>query len=121
MVLALFEGVLGLECPLQDNHSVIIGPIGSGKSALFKLLKEKSTLLKEYNDYIVVPIQENISFFELKTFLNTISPNKEEKYLYQFMWKFQITLKLAETLYDLNPTLPSISQKPPCIRYFSRL
>ncbi len=99
---ATFVKTFSISQFVQDNHSVIIGPMGSGKSALFKLLKEKSKLLKEYNDYIVVPIQENISFFELKTFLKTISPDKEERYLYQFMWKFQITLKLAETLYNLN-------------------
>ncbi|WP_006788786.1 hypothetical protein [Thiorhodospira sibirica] len=41
---------------LQDRHSVIVGQIGSGKSALFELLKNRSKKLGTYRNRLIIPI-----------------------------------------------------------------
>jgi len=96
---------------LQNNHSVIVGPMGSGKSALFKLLKEQSDLLPEYKNYIIVSIQENISFNKLKILLKDTSVLGDEKQLYQFIWKFQIVLNITEKISNFNDFPLSSNEK----------
>jgi hypothetical protein len=82
---------------LQDNHSIIIGHMGTGKSALFKLLKEQSDKVGHYKDRTIVSIDETIPFNNLKNFANLLT-DIDEKQLYQFIWKFQITQKIAEKI-----------------------
>lgn len=52
---------------LQDNHSIIVGPMGTGKSALFKLLKQKSPKMGEFQKKTIISIDELIPFDYIKT------------------------------------------------------
>ena len=82
---------------LQDNHSIIIGHMGTGNSALFKSLKEKSNKIGHYQTRTIVSIDETIPFNNLKKFSGLLT-DIDEKQLYQFIWKFQITQKIAEEI-----------------------
>lgn len=86
----------------QNRHSIIIGPIGSGKSALFELLKCKSKIFAEYKDRPVVPIEEAISFNTLRTTALAMFSTLDKKQTYKLIWKFQITNRLCEELSKLT-------------------
>ena len=83
---------------IKNRQSIIIGPIGSGKSALFKLLKNKSKLLDEYSDYEIVAIDEAISFVMLGELLTNYFHNDDKRLIYQLLWKFQIAVRISEEL-----------------------
>ena len=89
---------------LQDNHSIIVGPMGTGKSALFKLLKQKSSKMGKFKDKTVISVDELIPFEYIKQFASLLS-SINEKQLYQFIWKFQITQKISENFTSL-PNFP---------------
>ncbi|HIP26217.1 MAG TPA: hypothetical protein EYG80_00995 [Flavobacteriaceae bacterium] len=86
---------------LQDKHSIITGPIGSGKSALFTLLKNRSDKIGIFKDRTVISIDELIPFSKIKSFSSSLN-NIDERQLYQFIWKFHITQKITEYLSTLS-------------------
>ena len=96
---------------LLNTHSIVIGPIGSGKSALFRLLKENSPMLNVYKDYIISPIEESVSFQSLNEMAEEYFPNQDESVVYKMLWKFQICLKICESLTSLNKFPNNESEK----------
>lgn len=87
---------------LQNRHSIIIGPIGSGKSSLFKLIKNNSDSFQNYKDSLLVPIEEAINFQMLKDLVNKYFENYDEKIIYKVLWKFHIATCLAEKISTLK-------------------
>lgn len=87
---------------LQDRHSIVIGPIGSGKSALFELLKNNSKVLKTYQNRLIIPIEEAISFQLLRNFIAEEFVNHDKKLIYRLIWKFQIINRICEELKKLE-------------------
>ena len=90
---------------LQDRHSIIVGQIGSGKSALFELLKNRSKKLGSYRNRLIIPIEEAISFQLLRSFIAEEFSTYDRKLIYKLIWKFQILNRLCEELYQL-PNFP---------------
>lgn len=82
---------------LQDKHSIIVGPMGSGKSALFQLLKSKSHKMGSFQHKTIVSIDEIIPFQNIKEFASSLV-SIDEKQVYQFIWKFHITQKISEKI-----------------------
>jgi len=82
----------------QDQHSIIVGPIGSGKSALFELVKTRSSVFPVYKDCLIVPIEESISFDKLGKLIEDLSPSVSRSQVFQLLWKFHITVCIAEKL-----------------------
>lgn len=82
----------------NDQHSIIVGPFGSGKSAIFNLLKNKSDHFKPYHKDLIVTIDEMIQFEQLKKDSSEIFPDLSEKLTYQLLWKFQICRRISEEL-----------------------
>lgn len=82
----------------QNQHSIIVGPIGAGKSALFELVKAKSDVIPVYKDCLLVPIEESISFDNLEKLIEEISPSTSQSQIFQLLWKFHITVCIAEKL-----------------------
>lgn len=87
---------------LQDRHAIIIGPFGSGKSALFNLLRNRSDLLKKYQEDLIVTIDEQIQFEELRGASKTYFPNLSEGLSFQLLWKFQVCRRISEELAKLD-------------------
>jgi len=87
---------------LQDSHSIIIGPFGSGKSALFRLLRNNSKVLETYQEDLIVSIDEQIQFDELRSASDTYFSNLSEKLTYQLLWKFQICRRISEEFSKLE-------------------
>lgn len=78
-----------------NQHSIIVGAIGTGKSTLFTLLKNHSEELELYKNDLIVPLEEALSFNELADFVKYHYPEKDEKTLYQLLWKFNVLLKVS--------------------------
>ena len=87
---------------LQDRHSIIIGPISSGKSALFELLKNKSKKLLGYQNRLIIPIEEAISFQLLRNFIKEEFSGYDQKLIYKLIWKFQILNRVCEEFSKLS-------------------
>ncbi|SDW86489.1 P-loop ATPase, Sll1717 family [Nitrosomonas communis] len=90
---------------LQDRHSIVIGQIGSGKSALFELLKNRSKKLGVYRNRLIIPIEEAISFQLLRSFIAEEFSGHDKKLIYKLIWKFQILTRICEEIYQL-PDFP---------------
>jgi hypothetical protein len=97
-----FISTRSVEKFLLDKHSIIIGPFGSGKSALYNLLRTNSDVLETFQDDLVVTIDEQIQFNEIKAASDTYFPNLSEKLTYQLLWKFQVCRRISEELHKLD-------------------
>lgn len=95
---------------LQDRHSIIIGQMGSGKSALFELLKNQSKKLDIYRKRLIVPIEEAISFHLLRRFIAEEFTGHDHKLVFKLIWKFQILNNICEELSKL-PNFPDSSHE----------
>lgn len=87
---------------MLDKHSIIVGPFGSGKSALFNLLKNRNKVFEKYQNDLIVSIEEQIQFDELKRDTKILFPNLSEKLTFQLLWKFQVCRRICEELAALN-------------------
>lgn len=97
-----FVSTKSIKIFLRDKHSIIIGPFGSGKSALFNLLRHRSKELETYIKDFIVTIDEQLQFDELKATSEQFFPNLSEKLTYQLLWKFQICRRISEELSKLD-------------------
>ncbi len=91
-----FVSTKSVETFLNDSHSIIIGSFGSGKSALFNLLKKKSEVLETYLEDLVVSIDEQIQFDVLKNDAKHYFPELSQTLTFQLIWKFQVCRRIAE-------------------------
>jgi hypothetical protein len=83
----------------KGRHTIISGSIGSGKSAIFKLIKARSDIFAEYlQDVLVVPIEEAISFHAMRQFIADYFPQQDERTVYQMVWFLHIAMRIAETM-----------------------
>lgn len=85
-----------------NQHSIIVGAIGTGKSTLFRLLKSNSHDIEAYKDDLIVSLEEALSFNELSTFVKEYYQGKEEKTLYQLLWKFNVLSKIAVSISQME-------------------
>lgn len=85
-----------------NQHSIIVGAIGTGKSTLFTLLKNHSEQLEFFKDDFIVPLEEALSFNELAEFIKEHYHGKDENTLYQLLWKFNVLLKISIQLSRLD-------------------
>lgn len=83
---------------LQNNHSLIVGPIGSGKSTLYRYIKEKHRKLKNFKNSLIIPIEESVSFKDLKTLVTSQLSNLEDEIVYAIVWKLQFAIKLGDEI-----------------------
>lgn len=85
----------------RDKHSIIVGPFGSGKSALFKMLKNQSKLLgSNFDGQLIIPIEEKVHFDKLDKVKSLFDENIDEENIYQLMWKFHATVRISTALAD---------------------
>lgn len=85
-----------------NKHSIIVGEIGTGKSTLFQILKTQSNNIEAYKNDLIIPLEEAISFNELSSFLMEYYSGKDDKVIYQLLWKFNILLKIAISISGMD-------------------
>lgn len=86
----------------EDKHSVIIGSFGSGKSAIFNLLKNQSDVFSEYQDDLIISIDEQIQFSQLKKDSYSLFAHLEDDLAFQLIWKFQVCRRISEEIAKLD-------------------
>lgn len=68
---------------LLNKHSLVIGAIGTGKSTLFRLLKNSprngSKHLDAFKNDLIIPLEEALSFSELGAFAKEHYSGKDER------------------------------------------
>ena len=87
---------------LLNKHSLVVGAIGTGKSTLFRLLKNDSKNLEAFKNDLIIPLEEALSFSELGAFTKEHYSGKDERTLYQLLWKFNILYKAATTISKMD-------------------
>lgn len=85
-----------------NQHSIIVGAIGTGKSTLFRLLKSHAKDIEAYKDDLIVSLEEALSFNELNSFVKEYYQGKEERTLYQLLWKFNVLSKIAISISKMD-------------------
>lgn len=91
----------------SGRHSIVAGPIGAGKSTIYKLIRKNSEFFKEYiANRTVVPIEEAVSFRALDQLIRDYFPDIEDKVVYQTIWYFHIVVRISEEIsqYEGFPT-----------------
>ncbi|WP_300523449.1 hypothetical protein [Alcanivorax sp.] len=94
-----------------DKHSVIVGAFGTGKSAIFNLVSRKSQLFPAFKDDLIVTINEQIQFDQLKGESTSLFPSLSDKLTYQLIWKFQVFRRVSEEIAKLPGFPNSESEK----------
>lgn len=105
---------------LQDRHSIIVGQIGSGKSALFELLKVRSKKVGIYKGRLIIPIEEAVSFQLLRAFITDEFSGYDNRLIYKLIWKFQILNRVCEEIYKL-PDFPKNKHEKEIREYLQKI
>lgn len=85
-----------------NQHSIVVGAIGTGKSTLFRRLKDNAAELENYRDDLIVPLEEALPFKELTEFVKEYYEGKQENIFYQLLWKFNVLLKISSKIAKLD-------------------
>lgn len=98
---------------LNGSKNIILGEKGTGKTALFRLIKEEKLKFKPKNGFknLIIPIDDNFQYKSIKgKLLNLINSNDEEiSFKYQVVWELFLFHKILQKLNKLE--LPKSIQK----------
>jgi DNA polymerase III delta prime subunit len=95
---------------LNGSKNIVLGEKGTGKTALFRLIKEDKLKFKPVNGYknIIIPVEDNFQYKNIKSkLLNLISSvNEEDDFKYQIVWELFFFQKITQRISKLNILLP---------------
>ena len=86
---------------LEDEKPILVGEKGTGKTAVFELLREKRLRFKcpsQIKEVIIVPINQQLDYRALKERVvsNIASGVKDESLLYRVIWELLILYFVIE-------------------------
>ena len=94
---------------LTGKKNIVLGEKGTGKTALFRLLKEEKIGLQNNHGYknLIIPIDDNFQYKNLKgKILKLIQTDSEEDvFKYQIVWELFLFFKITQRLEKLDITL----------------
>lgn len=95
----------------NGKKNIVLGEKGTGKTAIFRLLKEKKIAFKDNHGYknIIISIDDNFQYKNIKgKVLKLIQTDVEEiDFKYQVVWELFLFYRCLEKLKSLNISLPS--------------
>jgi hypothetical protein len=95
---------------LSGKKNIVLGEKGTGKTALFRLIKEEKLKLKQKNGYknIIIPIEDNFQYKNIKgKVLRLIETDiEEENFKYQIVWELFLFYKCLDKIKKLDLELP---------------
>lgn len=96
---------------INGSKNIVLGEKGTGKTALFRLIKEEKLKFNPKNGFLnlIIPIEDNFQYKNIKgKILNHISTNSEdENFKYQVVWELFIFHKITQRLEKDGITIPS--------------
>lgn len=95
----------------NGKKNIVLGEKGTGKTALFRLLKEQKLSFNQKHGYnnVIIPIEDNFQYKNIKgKVLRLIQTDIEEvDFKYQIVWELFLFYRCLEKLKSLNQELPS--------------
>lgn len=95
---------------LTGKKNIALGEKGTGKTALFRLLKEEKLKFQNHHGYknLIIPIDDNFQYKNLKgKILNLIQTESEDDvFKYQIVWELYLFFKITKKIETLNIILP---------------
>ncbi len=100
---------------INGNKNIVLGEKGTGKTALFRLIKDNKLKFNQNNGYknIIIPVEDNFQYKSVKNkILSLISTNDDEiSFKYQVVWELFFFQKITNKLESLELNLPSSIKK----------
>lgn len=94
---------------LTGKKNIVLGEKGTGKTALFRLLKEEKLKFKQIDNYknIIIPIDDNFQYKNLKgKILKLIQTESEDEiFKYQIVWELYLFFKILQKIKKLETTI----------------
>jgi hypothetical protein len=96
---------------LTGKKNIVLGEKGTGKTALFRLLKEEKLKFQNHHGYknLIIPIDDNFQYKNLKGKILKLvqTESDEDVFKYQIVWELFLFFKITQKLETLNITLPN--------------
>lgn len=96
----------------NNNKSIVIGEKGTGKTALFRLIKEKKIQFNQENGFknIIIPIEENLQYKNIKNKVLKIIDTDldEDNFKFQIVWELFLFYKILDKIEGLDTELPEL-------------
>ncbi len=97
---------------LRGKKNVVLGEKGTGKTAIYRLLKEHKLNFKPKNGYsnILIPIADNFQYKSIKDkVLRLVKTDiNEESFKYQVVWELFIFFKIIQKIESLDSELTTL-------------
>lgn len=98
---------------INGTKNIVLGEKGTGKTALFRLIKEEKLKFNPKNGFknIIIPIEDNFHYKSIKgKILNLIKTNSEDtNFKFQLVWELflfhKITQHLKNSQFELTSTI----------------
>lgn len=91
---------------LNGKKNIVIGEKGTGKTAIFRLLKEHKLEFNQKNGFknIIIPIENNFQYKHIKDKILTLikTSNSDESFKYQVVWELFLFHKIIQKVEQLE-------------------
>jgi DNA polymerase III delta prime subunit len=91
---------------LTGKKNIVLGEKGTGKTALFRLLKEEKLRFKNNHGYknLIIPIDDNFQYKNLKSKILKLvqTESDEDVFRYQIVWELFLFFKITQKLNKID-------------------
>jgi hypothetical protein len=95
---------------MNGTKNIVLGEKGTGKTALFRLIKENKLTFTQNNGYknIIIPIEDNFQYKSIKNKILTLisTNNDEDSFKYQIVWELFFFQKIVSRIEKLDISIP---------------
>ncbi|SFT47646.1 hypothetical protein SAMN05216474_0772 [Lishizhenia tianjinensis] len=109
----LFDSVCKTSSILEfvtGKKNIVLGEKGTGKTALFRLIRENKLKFQPKNGYkdIIIPVEDNFQYKNVKSKLLKLiqTDDEDEIFKFQVVWEIFLFRKIATKLNQLDHVLP---------------
>lgn len=110
---------------INGNKNIVLGEKGTGKTALFRLIKDNKLKFNQNNGYknIIIPVEDNFQYKNIKSKILKIIDSKDEDsiFKYQVVWELFFFQKIVSKIEKSNITLTTEIRKAVdlCNKFFN--
>lgn len=110
---------------INGKKNIVLGEKGTGKTALFRLIKDNKLKFNQSNGYknIIIPVEDNFQYKNIKNrVLNVLDSNDDEStFKYQVVWELFFFQKIISKIEKLDLSLTNEIRKAVelCNKFFN--